>query len=226
MPSPGGAVAVIPAAGRGVRLGEPVPKALVRLAGTSLLQRAVDVFFEAGGIGLVVLVVPAALVDDVSAQFGADVLVVAGGVERSDSVRVGLRAALGRAPGSEYVLVHDAARALTPVQLVRDVLGAVRDGADAVIPVLPVVDTIKSVDADGVVTATPDRARLRAVQTPQGFRADILSRAHRGSGSATDDAGLVERMGVAVHTIAGDPLAFKITTPLDLRLAQTMLGQA
>ncbi len=191
-----------------------------------MLQRAVDVFFEAGGISLVVLVVPSALVDDVSAQFGANVLVVAGGVERSDSVRVGLRAALGRAPGAEHVLVHDAARALTPAQLVRDVLGAVRAGADAVIPVLPVADTIKSVDADGVVTATPDRAGLRAVQTPQGFRTEILCCAHRSSGVATDDAGLVERMGVAVHTIAGDPLAFKITTPLDLRLAQTLLEQA
>ena len=190
------------------------------------MQRAVDVFFEAGGIGLVVLVVPAALVDEVSAQFGANVLVVAGGVERGDSVRLGLRAALGRAPGAEQVLVHDAARALTPAHLVRDVLGAVRAGADAVIPVLPVVDTIKSVDADGLVTATPDRAGLRAVQTPQGFRTDILCRAHRSGGSATDDAGLVERMGVAVHTIAGDPLAFKITTPLDLRLAQTLLEQA
>ena len=196
------------------------------LAGKSLLQRAVDVLFEAGGISLVVLVVPAELVEDVAAQFGADVLVVAGGVERSDSVRVGLRAALGRVPGAEHVLVHDAARPLTPTQLVRDVLGAVRAGADAVIPVLPVADTIKSIDADGVVTATPDRAGLRAVQTPQGFRTDILCRAHRSSGSATDDAGLVERIGVAVHTIAGDPLAFKITTPLDLRLAQTLLAQA
>lgn len=189
----------------------------------SLLHRAVDVFCAAGGFDLVVLVVPAELVGEVSEQFGAGVLVVAGGVERSDSVRVGLSAALAVVPDAEQVLVHDAARALTPPQLVRDVLAAVRAGADAVVPVLPVSDTIKSVDADGVVTGTPNRTGLRAVQTPQGFRTDVLRRAHRSNDAATDDAGLVERMGVAVHTIAGDPLAFKITTPLDLQLAQTLL---
>lgn len=221
----GSAIAIVPAAGRGLRLGEPVPKAFVHLGEQTLLDRAVNVLRQAGGIGLIVVVVPPELVTELSAQFAADVVVVAGGVARSDSVRIGLAAALDARPETEHVLVHDAARALTPPQLVRDVLGAVRAGADAVVPALPVVDTIKSVDMDGIVTGTPDRAGLRAVQTPQGFRTEVLRRAHAGADDATDDAGLVERMGLAVHTIAGDPLAFKITTPLDLRLAQWLLEQ-
>jgi 2-C-methyl-D-erythritol 4-phosphate cytidylyltransferase len=122
------------------------------------------------------------------------------------------------------VLVHDAARALTPADLFVRVVDALRAGSNAVIPVLPVVDTIKSVDADGTVTGTPDRSTLRAVQTPQGFDVDLLERANRDAADATDDAGLVERLGERITTVAGDPLAFKITTPLDLVLARTVLA--
>jgi 2-C-methyl-D-erythritol 4-phosphate cytidylyltransferase len=90
-----------------------------------------------------------------------------------------------------------------------------------------VTDTIKSVDAAGAVTGTPERAGLRAIQTPQGFAADVLRSAYATEGiQATDDAGLVERLGVGVHTIPGDPLAFKITTPLDLRLADAIADGA
>ncbi len=122
------------------------------------------------------------------------------------------------------MLVHDAARALTPADLFVRVVDALRAGSDAVIPVLPVVDTIKSVDAGGTVTGTPDRSTLRAVQTPQGFDVELLERANRDAADATDDAGLVERLGERITTVVGDPLAFKITTPLDLVLARTVLA--
>lgn len=216
-------VAVVPAAGRGVRLGAAAPKAFVQLAGKTLLRRAVDVLLDAG-VGLIVVVVPAEFVDPVAAEFATDALVIAGGSERTDSVRAGLHAGLAALPQAQYVLVHDAARALTPLQLVRDVLDALLAGADAVVPVVPVADTIKTVDADGVVTGTPDRSTLRAVQTPQGFRVGVLRAAHTQDLAGTDDAVLVERSGVTVRSIVGDPLAFKITTQLDLRLAQALVS--
>jgi 2-C-methyl-D-erythritol 4-phosphate cytidylyltransferase len=105
------------------------------------------------------------------------------------------------------------------------VVTALREGLRAVIPVLPVVDTVKAVDANGVVLGTPERAGLRAVQTPQGFETELLRRAYdRAAGAVvTDDASLVEFLGTPVHTVAGDIRAFKITTPLDLRLAQALL---
>ena len=114
---------------------------------------------------------------------------------------------------------------LTPADQIRRVVTALRQGLRAVIPVLPVADTIKAVDSNGTVLGTPDRAGLRAVQTPQGFDTDLLLQAYQraGTASVTDDASLVENLGTPVHTVPGDPLAFKITTPLDLRLAQTVL---
>lgn len=147
---------------------------------------------------------------------------VAGGPERPETVRRAL-AAVG---DPQFVLVHDAARPLTPVEQMQRVVSALRDGLRAVIPVLPVVDTIKAVDANGVVLGTPERSGLRAVQTPQGFDTDLLRRAYQRAGSAvvTDDASLVEFLGTPVHTVAGDTLAFKITTPLDLKLAKAVLG--
>jgi len=219
----GDVVAVVSAAGRGLRLSEATPKAFVQLAGKTLLRRTVDALSAVGDVGLIVLVVPQEMLAQVTAEFGDGALAVSGGVERTHSVRLGMHAALGVVPDAKYVLVHDAARVLTPPQLVRDVVAALRGGAEAVVPVLPLVDTIKTVDANGMVTGTPDRSSLRAVQTPQGFRVEVLRRAHAAELVATDDAGLVESMGVAVHTVLGDPMAFKITTPLDLRLAQTLL---
>ena len=123
------------------------------------------------------------------------------------------------------MLVHDAARALTPPALIARVVDTLRAGSSAVIPVLPVTDTIKSVDVLGAVTGTPLRSELRAVQTPQGFSTDVLRSAYdAGDVAATDDAALVERLGVSVQTIPGDALAFKITTPLDLVLARALLS--
>lgn len=218
--SAGDVVALVPAAGKGLRLGYDEPKAFVCLGADSLLTRAVDGLRASGAVDRIVVIVPAELACAARAHVGADVTVVAGGAERTDSVRAGL-SAVGDAA---VVLVHDAARALTPPALIARVVAEVRAGRHAVIPVLPVVDTIKAVDLMGAVTGTPDRSVLRSVQTPQGFDAAVLRRAYDAATDvSTDDAGLVERLGETVHTIVGDALAFKITTPHDLLLAKALL---
>ncbi|MDM7486682.1 2-C-methyl-D-erythritol 4-phosphate cytidylyltransferase [Rhodococcus sp. CSLK01-03] len=216
----GPVVGIIPAAGRGVRLGESLPKAFVELDGRTMLDRSVEAMLTSAAVDRVVVVVPPELVASVAATAPPQVRVVAGGAERTDSVRAGLAAA----DDAAYVLVHDAARALTPPVLFARIVAELRGGRRAVIPVLPVADTVKSVDGAGRVTGTPDRSALRAVQTPQGFAADLLRRANAGAGDATDDAGLVERLGESVYTVPGEPLAFKITTPLDLVLARAVLA--
>lgn len=215
-------VALVPAAGGGERLGAGIPKAFVELHGRTILEHAVAGLLESGVVSRVVVAVPAERVDQASGLLGDHAVVVAGGAERPDSVARGLEI-LGDA---DFVLVHDAARPLTPPQQVQRVVAALADGLRAVIPVLPLVDTVKAVDANGVVLGTPERAGLRAVQTPQGFETDLLRRAYRQAvtPAATDDAALVENLGVPVHTVAGDVLAFKITTPLDLRLARSVLA--
>ena len=216
----GDVVALVPAAGKGLRLGHDEPKAFVCLGADSLLTRSVDGLRASGAVDRIVVIVPVDLLDAARGLVGDDVTVVAGGRERTDSVRAGL-AVVG---GASVVLVHDAARALTPPGLIARVVAEVRAGRPAVIPVLPVVDTVKEVDLMGAVVGTPDRASLRAVQTPQGFDADVLRRAYAAATDiSTDDAGLVERIGETVHTIVGDALAFKITTPHDLLLAEALL---
>jgi 2-C-methyl-D-erythritol 4-phosphate cytidylyltransferase len=214
-------VAVVTAAGSGERLGAGIPKAFVELGGCTMLERAVDGVLASGVVDRVVVAAPADLVDEAKLLLGDRATVVSGGAERPDTVRRAL-AAVG-AP--EFVLVHDAARPLTPADQFQRVVAALRDGLRAVIPVLPVADTIKAVDANGVVLGTPERSGLRAVQTPQGFETALLRRAYeRSPGFAvTDDASLVEHLGTPVHTVAGDTLAFKITTPLDLALARAVL---
>ena len=198
-----------------------MPKAFVELGGRIMLEHAVDGLLASGVIDRVVVATPADRVDETTALLEGRATVVEGGHERHESVRRAL-AAIG---DPEFVVVHDAARPLTPVDQIRRVVAALRDGLRAVIPVLPVADTIKAVDANGVVLGTPERAGLRAVQTPQGFEAALLRRAYgqAPAESATDDAALVENLGVPVHTVAGDAMAFKITTPLDLRLARAVL---
>ncbi|MEV0001289.1 2-C-methyl-D-erythritol 4-phosphate cytidylyltransferase [Micromonospora sp. NPDC050980] len=222
--NPRGDVAVlVPAAGAGVRLGPGAPKALRPLAGEPLLVHAVRRIAAAPSVHTIVVAAPAADVESVRALLApvAPVTVVPGGAERQASVA----AALAAVPaGPDIVLVHDAARALTPPDLVESVAAAVRSGHDAVIPVLPVVDTIKEVDAAERVLGTVDRAVLRAVQTPQGFRRPVLTAAHRAAGNPlTDDAGLVEKQGVAVFCVPGSELALKITRPFDLALAEHLL---
>ena len=167
-----------------------------------------------------VVVAPATFVDRARALAG-DSVVVVGGETRQDSVAAGLAAL---AADVDVVLVHDAARAFVPVEVIGRVLAAVAGGADAVVPALPLVDTVKRVDAHGAVTATVDRSELRAVQTPQGFRRAALVGAHeRWPGDAvTDDAGLVERAGGRVVVVDGADEAFKITRPWDLRIAESL----
>jgi 2-C-methyl-D-erythritol 4-phosphate cytidylyltransferase len=222
--NPRGDVAVlVPAAGAGVRLGPGRPKALRLLAGEPLLVHAVRRVAAAPSVRLIVVAAPAAEVDAVTALLApvAPVVVVAGGAERQESVS---RALAAVPPEIEIVLVHDAARALTPPAVIEAVAAAVRSGHPAVIPVLPVVDTVKEVGPDGLVLGTVDRSVLRSVQTPQGFRHGVLAAAHAAaSDPLTDDAGLVEKAGVAVTCVPGSELAMKITRPLDLLLAETLL---
>ena len=282
----GGVVAVLTAAGSGTRLGASGPKALVEIAGESLVRRAARGLLSAGVIHHVVVTAPAEYLDRFEAEVAEVVEIVGNGgpgvsgtIEvvpgspdsRQASVALGLAAALAAHPDAAVVLVHDAARALTPPEVVRRVVAAVRAGHDAVVPALPVTDTVKEVagpdrsrsrhsesghheagrcdlnlnsDSDrsgsqsargaGVqiesVVGTPDRSQLRAVQTPQGFAAAALVAAHRlgadraadEARSASDDAGLIEAAGGGVVVVEGDPLAMKVTTPVDLALADVL----
>lgn len=235
---------VIPAAGSGQRLGGGEPKALRRIGDRSLLRRCVDVFAAREDIGMIVAVVPADRVaevdddlngrsdasvaahvaDDGNNSLHASVRVVAGGASRQESVATGLAALPD--DGVPYVLVHDAARPLVPGAVVDRVVEALRAGDEAVVPGLPVVDTIKVVDESGIVVGTPPRDQLRAVQTPQGFARATLSAAHaqavQAGIDATDDAGLIERLGGFVRVVPGDPLAGKITTVEDLAAMTTV----
>ncbi|AQT73129.1 MULTISPECIES: 2-C-methyl-D-erythritol 4-phosphate cytidylyltransferase [Streptomyces] len=230
--------AVIPAAGRGVRLGPGAPKALRALGGTPMLVHAVRAMARSRAVSVVVVVAPAAEAAEVRLLLGehalperTEVLVVPGGETRQESVRAGLEAL---PQDVTSVLIHDAARPLVPVDTVDAVVEAVRDGARAVVPALPLADTVKEVEPGKPgepepVVATPERARLRAVQTPQGFDLATLLQAHAaiavdGEG-ATDDAGMVERLGVPVVVIPGHEEAFKVTRPLDLVLAEAVLAR-
>ncbi|MFI7542957.1 2-C-methyl-D-erythritol 4-phosphate cytidylyltransferase [Actinoplanes sp. NPDC049599] len=225
----GDVAVLVPAAGAGLRLGPGGPKALRLLAGEPLLVHAVRRIAAAPSVRLIVVAAPAAEVEAVRALLApvAAVTVVPGGAERQHSVA----AALAVVPAEVgIVLVHDAARALTPAELIESVAAAVRAGRPAVIPVLPVIDTIKEVglaDAAEVVLGTVDRSVLRSVQTPQGFRREVLAAAHAaGLGAHTDDAGMVEKAGVPVTCVPGSELAMKITRPLDLVIAEALLAVA
>jgi 2-C-methyl-D-erythritol 4-phosphate cytidylyltransferase len=176
--------------------------------------------------------VPAAEVATVAGWFGDRALVVAGGASRQQSVAAALAALPGR---YDVVLVHDAARPLVPPGLVEAVIDAVSAGAPAVVPGVVPVDTVKRVDTAGLVRETLPREQLRAVQTPQGFRHDVLEAAHAAAGTgtgtgdvagATDDAGLVELIGVPVLVIPGDVRAAKITSAADLALAEWALASS
>ncbi|MFN2540396.1 MAG: 2-C-methyl-D-erythritol 4-phosphate cytidylyltransferase [Mycobacteriales bacterium] len=211
---------VVPAAGTGTRLGPGAPKALRDLAGEPLLVHAVRRLRGCPSVGSVVVAAPPAELAQVQALL-PDAIVVAGGAERQDSVAAGLAALPAEV---DLVLVHDAARALVPVEVVEAVVTALRGGAAAAVPVLAVADTVKQVAVDGRVVRTVPRSDLRCAQTPQGFQRSVLEAAHRSaSASATDDAGLVEAAGVPVMTVPGSPLAFKVTTPFDLLVAEAVL---
>lgn len=219
-------VALVPAAGRGERLGLGVAKAFVVVGGAPLLVHAVRRLLEAGVDQVVVAVGPAEL-DVARSLLAGQALVVLGGTDRVSSVRAALAAADANA---DVVLVHDAARAFVPVVVIDSVIAAVRSGNPAVVPVLPVVDTIREVDDHHALAGVVDRNRLRIVQTPQGFHPDVLRRAHAQAEhdgmTATDDAGLAERLGVPIMPVAGDRSAFKLTTAADLEEAHRMFPAA
>lgn len=221
------AVAIVAAAGSGSRLGaerggRALPKALVPLAGRPLVCWAVEGLL-AGGVAEVVVVVPAAQRADFEAVLPPHVAVVAGGASRTASVRAGLAAAGAAATA---VLVHDAARPLTPPAVIARVLDALAAGSPAVVPVLPVVDTTVLVDDDGRVVEAVPRAQLRRVQTPQGFDRAVLEAAYAALGAdadLTDDATVVRRADVVVATVPGDERSAKVTVPHDLVLAELTL---
>jgi 2-C-methyl-D-erythritol 4-phosphate cytidylyltransferase len=219
--------AIVPAAGRGERLGPGAPKALRDVAGAPLLVHAVRGLWDSGAVDAVVVAAPPDSVQQVDGVLrgavpGLVLTVVPGGTHRQDSVRLALQALT---PDVDAVLVHDAARAFVPAAVVRRVVAAVHGGADAVVPVLPVADTVKQV-RDDLVSATVDRSDLRAVQTPQGFRREVLERAHAaGRSGATDDAALVESLGLPVTVVEGSDEAFKVTRPFDLVVAEALLAR-
>jgi 2-C-methyl-D-erythritol 4-phosphate cytidylyltransferase len=210
----------VPAAGSGVRLGPGDPKALRLLAGRSLLFHAVARLRASRSVEVVVVAVPPGCEKQIAGELS--VVTVTGGASRQESVRAALSVLV---PEVDVVLVHDAARPLAPVSLIDAVAQAVQGGAPAVVPGVPVDDTIKRIDAAGVVLETPPRERLRAIQTPQGFRRSVLERAHAQQGaSITDDAGLVELLGEPVLVIPGAADAFKITRLDDLARAEALLA--
>jgi 2-C-methyl-D-erythritol 4-phosphate cytidylyltransferase len=211
-----GAWAIVVAGGSGTRFGDATPKQFLDLAGL----RVIDWALAAAGAACegVVAVLPA---DHLGAVLPPGMTAVAGGVSRSESVRAGLAAV---PDDVSVIVVHDAARPLADEALFERVIAAVRAGADGAVPGVPVPDTIKRVDPSaGEVVETLVREELRAVQTPQAFKADVLRFAHARGGEATDDAALVEAAGGRVVVVEGDPGNLKVTGPDDLVRAEDLL---
>jgi 2-C-methyl-D-erythritol 4-phosphate cytidylyltransferase len=211
------AVALVVAAGRGERLGTPIPKAFAVLAGRPMVEWSIDALRAVTAIDEIVVALPPGM------DAPAGTIGVAGGTQRSHSVQ----AALAAARADDLVVVHDAARPLVTAKLVADCLAALRE-ADAAIAAAPVTDTIKECEG-GRVIRTLDRSRLWAVQTPQAFRREALERALDQAdeviGAATDDAALVEALGGTVRLVPAPPDNVKVTTPLDLRVAELLLRE-
>ena len=218
----GRVAAIIPAAGSGVRLGADVPKAFLALGGLSLLTRSALAMSTVADV--LIIAAPADSLDEASAQLAqvdAEIHIVAGGEHRQESVANALRMV---PEDVSIVLVHDAARPLVPIEVSQNVVAAIRNGAKAVIPVLPLVDTIKRVNNYGIAIETVDRNQLRRVQTPQGFDRATLDLAYQNPEVvATDDAGLMDALGIPVLTVAGDERSLKITTMADVKHALSLL---
>jgi len=220
----GRVAALIPAAGSGTRLGADTPKAFIELNSISLLTRCALILSLA--VDVIVVAVPEGYVEkagELLKDVDADIHIVEGGQDRQSSVA----RALAVVPDDvDVVLVHDAARPLVPQRVVNSVIDAVRQGAEGVVPVVPVVDTIKRIDVQGTVVETINRDSLRRVQTPQGFVRSVLDKVHADPTIlATDDAALLEVSGYRVQTVAGDERALKITTRDDLHIALSYLEE-
>lgn len=221
--------AVIVAAGKGERMGAPLPKPFLALAGVPLLIHTVRSLLRSSLITKLIIVVAPECEDllrnilHVYGRFSVPVCLVHGGPERQDSVRLGL-AALD--PECEIVVIHDAARPFIAVETIDRSIAVAAEVGGALVAI-PARDTIKRVDENGTVLETVPRQSLWLAQTPQTFRVPLIRKAHARALSegvvATDDAALLERMGGQVKIVLGDPLNFKITTPDDLRLAEALL---
>jgi 2-C-methyl-D-erythritol 4-phosphate cytidylyltransferase / 2-C-methyl-D-erythritol 2,4-cyclodiphosphate synthase len=213
--------AIIAAAGSGERFGGAIPKALIQLGDRTLIEHAVSSISTVAD--QIIVTAPAGFEKQIQGLVGEGVTVVTGGATRSESVRIGLSKVLCDA---EYVLIHDAARALASPALAEKIVTALKSGDVAVIPGLAQTDTVKIVGEDGIVKATPDRTSMRRIQTPQGFTYGLINQAHSAAGEATDDAALVEALGKPVRIIDGEERALKITTPADMATALQFLGQS
>ena len=201
--------AIIAAAGSGERFGAGFPKALIQLADKTLLEHAIASL--APVVDQLIVTAPAGFEKQISELVGDGITVVTGGSTRSASVRNALAVVTG-----EFVLVHDAARALASSDLASRVITELKSGHVAVVPAVAVVDTIKVTNAQGFVVSTPDRASLVSIQTPQGFKTQSLRDAYAAHAEATDDAALIEATGGQVKVITGEDRALKITTPAGL----------
>lgn len=223
VPSDGPVWTIVLAAGSGRRFGG-TPKQFETLGDDRVVDRSLAISRAAADHVVVVLAPGQESEGGALVESGAADVAVTGGDERADSVRAAL-AVIDE--DAAVIVVHDAARPLASAELHQRVVAAVHAGADAAIPAVPVTDTIKRIEHDAagraVVTETPDRATLVAVQTPQAFRAELLRRAHATSAGATDDAALVEAIGATVVVIDGEPTNIKITGPNDLAIATILL---
>lgn len=209
--------AIIAAAGSGERLGAGFPKALIQLGDRTLLEHAIACLTPVAD--QIIISAPEGYEAQISELVGEGIDVVTGGATRSASVRNALAVTTG-----DYVLVHDAARALATSDLAQRIVAALRNGESAVIPAIAVIDTVKVITPDGYVASTPNRRSLVSVQTPQGFATTALRQAHAANADATDDAALIESGGGTVKVIEGEARALKITTQADLHLALAFLG--
>ncbi len=194
-------------------MGGTVLKQFVTIAGRPMLEWSVAAVGRVSAA--VIVVVPAGTAADVARRPGVEV--TTGGTTRAASVRAGLDAARRHDP--THVLIHDAARPCVPADVVDRVVEAMTAGSLAVVPVVAVTDTLRWVDG-----GTFDRSQVCAVQTPQGFALDVIERAHASTTDATDDAGLVDALGLEVLHVAGDPTNIKVTVAADLALAEILLA--
>lgn len=223
-------VALVPAAGRGLRMGGSVPKQFLSLGGEPLVIQSLRALQAAPVVGQIILAVPPADVEYceheiVSRQrFTKVTKVVAGGAERQDSVRN----ALAQIPSdTEIVLIHDAVRPFVTLRMIAEVVAAARKEGAAIIA-LPMRDTVKQVRMDGMIERTVDRTPLWLAQTPQAFRRDWIETAHRKAHAegvrATDDASLVEWLGYSVAVVEGSGENIKVTRPEDLVIGEAILA--
>jgi 2-C-methyl-D-erythritol 4-phosphate cytidylyltransferase/2-C-methyl-D-erythritol 2,4-cyclodiphosphate synthase len=221
------ACALIPAAGRGERFGSPINKVFAKIAGRPVLAHTISVFESCEAVGEIIIVAGKDEIEAVGRlvdRFGLGKVthITAGGKERQDSVRRGLRKVT-----SEIVAIHDAARPMVTCEIVEQSINKAGESG-ACVTAVPVIDTIKSATPEHVVSDTIDRSNLYSIQTPQTFRTDLIRRAYEkartGGFHATDDAALVERLGERVVIVQGSYDNIKITTPSDMELASIKLG--